>query len=92
METIKKDLLVNIEGWEMEVMGEPQKVQHELWGEMIQLRGIWLTEPERGLVTVLTRPEHIYYLEITETPVPPQRRAKITPLRRCPISRDEQND
>ncbi len=87
-----QNMLINVKGWEMEVLEVPQKIQHEFWGEMIQIKGIWLTEPERGVVTVLTRPEHIYYLELTEVPSPQKQRAKITPLRRYPEAKDDHND
>jgi len=80
----QKTIVVSIQGWELEVLEGPRKVNADL-GEMIEFRGIWLTEPERGVVTVLCYPEKIFYLEITEEEVPvhrPGRRNKVTPLRR----------
>lgn len=81
----QKTVVVSIQGWELEVFEGPRKVNVELMGEMLEFKGIWLTEPERGLVTVLSYPEKIFYLEITEAEIPaqrPGRRNKVTPLRR----------
>lgn len=80
----KKTIVVSIQGWELEVLDGPRRVKMDL-GEMIEFQGIWLTEPERGVVTVLCYPDKIFYLEITEGEVPLRgggRRNKVTPLRR----------
>lgn len=80
----QKTIVVSIQGWELEVLDGPRKVNMGL-GEMIEFRGVWLTEPERGIVTVLCYPEKIFYLEITEEEAPLRRtgpRSKVTPLRR----------
>jgi len=56
----------------------------ELLGEMLEFRGIWLTEPERGVVNVFCHPDKIFYLEVTTAKIPdkrPGRRNKVTPLR-----------
>ncbi|HAG10402.1 MAG TPA: hypothetical protein DCK76_03230 [Desulfotomaculum sp.] len=80
----KKTIVVSIQGWELEVLDGPRRVKMDL-GEMIEFQGIWLTEPERGVVTVLCYPDKIFYLEITEGELPLSgsgRRNKVTPLRR----------
>ena len=82
---VQKTLVVSIQGWELEVFEGPRKVDVDLLGEMIEFRGIWLTEPERGMVTVLCYPDKVFYLEVTESEIPtqrPGRRNKVTPLRR----------
>ncbi len=82
---VQKTLVVSIQGWELEVFEGPRKVEVDLLGEMIEFRGIWLTEPERGMVTVLCYPDKVFYLEVTESEIPtqrPGRRNKVTPLRR----------
>jgi hypothetical protein len=82
---LQKTLVVSIQGWELEVFEGPRKVEVDLLGEMLEFRGIWLTEPERGMVTVLCYPDKLFYLEITESEIPaqrPGRRSKVTPLRR----------
>ncbi|MFA5384696.1 MAG: hypothetical protein WC364_08555 [Eubacteriales bacterium] len=84
----KKTIVVSIQGWELEVLDGPRRVKMDL-GEMIEFQGIWLTEPERGVVTVLCYPDKIFYLEITEGEVPLHgsgRRNKVTPLRRIDTS------
>jgi len=81
----QRTVVVSIKGWELEVLEGPRKVNVELLGEMLEFKGIWLTEPERGLVTVLCYPDKVFYLEITEEEIPvkrPGRRNKVTPLRR----------
>lgn len=80
----QKTTVVNIEGWELELFDEPQKIQSDLTGEMLQFKGIWLSEPERGLVTILTKPEKIFYIEISESELPLQkvrRKNKVTPIK-----------
>ncbi|HBV99060.1 MAG: hypothetical protein M1609_09570 [Firmicutes bacterium] len=82
---LQKTLVVSIQGWELEVFEGPRKVEVDLLGEMLEFRGIWLTEPERGMVTVLCYPDKLFYLEVTESEIPaqrPGRRNKVTPLRR----------
>ena len=82
---LQKTIVVSIQGWELEVFEGPRKVDVDLLGEMLEFRGIWLTEPERGMVTVLCYPDKLFYLEITESEIPaqrPGRRNKVTPLRR----------
>jgi hypothetical protein len=82
---LQKTVVVSIQGWELEVFEGPRKVNVDLLGDMLEFKGIWLTEPERGLVTVLSYPDKIFYLEITESEIPtqrPGRRNKVTPLRR----------
>ncbi|WP_104372843.1 hypothetical protein [Desulfocucumis palustris] len=82
---LQKTVVVSIQGWELEVFEGPRKVNADLLGEMLEFKGIWLTEPERGLVTVLCYPDKIFYLEITESEIPtqrPGRRNKVTPIRR----------
>jgi len=82
---LQKTMVVSIQGWELEVLEGPRTVQVDLVGEMLEFRGVWLTEPERGLVTVLCFPDKIFYVEITESEIPaqrPGRRNKVTPLRR----------
>ncbi|MCL6611995.1 MAG: hypothetical protein K6T66_10710 [Peptococcaceae bacterium] len=82
---VQKTLVVSIQGWELEVFEGPRKVEVDLLGEMLEFRGIWLTEPERGMVTVLCYPDKVFYLEVTESEIPaqrPGRRNKVTPLRR----------
>lgn len=82
---LQKTLVVSIQGWELEVFEGPRKVDVDLLGEMLEFRGIWLTEPERGMVTVLCYPDKLFYLEVTESEIPaqrPGRRNKVTPLRR----------
>lgn len=82
---LQKTLVVSIQGWELEVFEGPRKVEVDLLGEMLEFRGVWLTEPERGMVNVLCYPDKIFYLEITESEIPaqrPGRRNKVTPLRR----------
>lgn len=82
---VQKTLVASIQGWELEVFEGPRKVEVDLVGEMIEFRGIWLTEPERGMVTVLCYPDKLFYLEVTESEIPtqrPGRRNKVTPLRR----------
>lgn len=82
---LQKTLVVSIQGWELEVFEGPRKVDVDLLGEMLEFRGIWLTEPERGMVTVLCYPDKLFYLEVTESEIPtqrPGRRSKVTPLRR----------
>lgn len=82
---LQKTIVVSIQGWELEVFEGPRKVDVDLLGEMLEFRGIWLTEPERGMVTVLCYPDKLFYLEITEAEIPaqrPGRRNKVTPLRR----------
>ncbi|WP_018085327.1 hypothetical protein [Desulfurispora thermophila] len=83
--SVQKTIVVSIQGWELEVLEGPRRVKVEPLGEMLEFKGIWLTEPERGLVTVLCYPERVFYLEVTESEVPetrPGRRNKVTPLRR----------
>ncbi|RKO67477.1 hypothetical protein [Desulfofundulus salinus] len=80
----QKTIVVSIQGWELEVLEGPRKVNVDLMGEMLEFKGIWLTEPERGVVTVLCYPEKVFYLEITEEELPvkrPGRRNKVTFLR-----------
>ncbi|MHB8157234.1 MAG: hypothetical protein ACYDEQ_07565 [Desulfocucumaceae bacterium] len=82
---LQKTLVVSIQGWELEVFEGPRKVEVDLLGDMLEFRGIWLTEPERGMVTVLSYPDKLFYLEVTESEIPtqrPGRRNKVTPLRR----------
>ncbi len=82
---LQKTVIVSIQGWELEVYDGPQKVHVDLLGDMLQFKGIWLTEPERGLVTVLTQPNKIFYLEITESELPLQRtcrKSKVMPFKR----------
>ena len=82
---VQKTLVVSIQGWELEVFEGPRKVEVDLIGDMIEFRGVWLTEPERGMVTVLCYPDKLFYLEVTESEIPTQRsgrRNKVTPLRR----------
>ncbi|OAT82918.1 hypothetical protein [Desulfotomaculum copahuensis] len=89
----QKTVVVNIKGWELEVLDGPRKVSIDLLGEMLEFKGIWLTEPERGLVTVLCYPDNVFYLEITEEEIPvkrPGQRNKVTPLRR--VDRIPPND
>ncbi|HHW42256.1 MAG: hypothetical protein IMW93_04295 [Thermoanaerobacteraceae bacterium] len=86
METTRpqRTIVVSIQGWELEVLEGPRRVNVDLMGEMLEFKGIWLTEPERGMVTVLCYPDKVFYLEITEEEVPvkrPGRRNKVTPLR-----------
>lgn len=86
-----RTVVVSIQGWELQVLDGPRKVDVELMGEMLEFKGIWLTEPERGLVTVLCHPEKVFYLEITEEEIPakrPGRRNKVTPLRRIDTNID----
>ena len=70
---LQKTLVVSIQGWELEVFEGPRKVEVDLLGEMLEFRGIWLTEPERGMVTVLCYPDKLFYLEVTESEIPAQR-------------------
>ncbi len=79
-----KTLVVSIQGWELEVLDGPYKMNMDLLGEMLEFRGIWLTEPERGIVNVFCHPDKIFYLEVTTAEAPvkrPGRRNKVTPLR-----------
>lgn len=79
-----RTVVVSIQGWELEVLEGPRRVNVENLGEMLEFKGIWLTEPERGIVTVLCHPEKVFYLEITEEEVQPKkigRRNKVTLLR-----------
>ncbi len=95
---VQKTLVVSIQGWELEVFEGPRKVDVDLLGEMLEFRGIWLTEPERGVVTVLCYPEKLFYLEITESELSTQRlgrRNKVTPLRKIgnnPPPEDDSTD
>ncbi|NTW04625.1 MAG: hypothetical protein HGA27_00720 [Peptococcaceae bacterium] len=95
---VQKTLVVSIQGWELEVFEGPRKVDVDLIGEMLEFRGIWLTEPERGVVTVLCFPDKLFYLEVTESEITTQRlgrRNKVTPLRRIdnsPSGEDEPGD
>jgi len=97
MENVKlqKTIVVSIQGWELEVFEGPRRINVDLMGEMLEFRGIWLTEPERGMVTVLCYPDKIFYLEVTESEIPaqrPGRRNKVTPLRRVDNnSHDDEN-
>ncbi|MHB8917201.1 MAG: hypothetical protein ACYC4H_04205 [Desulfocucumaceae bacterium] len=91
---VQKTLVVSIQGWELEVFEGPRKVEVDLLGEMIEFRGIWLTEPERGMVTVLSYPDKLFYLEVTESEIPtqrPGRRNKVTPLRRIDTPPGDEN-
>ena len=91
---VQKTLVVSIQGWELEVFEGPRKVDVDLLGEMIEFRGIWLTEPERGMVTVLSYPDKLFYLEVTESEIPtqrPGRRNKVTPLRRIDTTPGDEN-
>ncbi|MDK2887712.1 MAG: hypothetical protein PWP72_590 [Thermoanaerobacter sp.] len=88
-----KTIVVSIQGWELEVLEGPRRVNVDLMGEMLEFKGIWLTEPERGVVTVLCYPEKVFYLEITEEEMPvkrPGRRNNVTFLR--PIDQNHDKD
>jgi hypothetical protein len=81
----QKNIVVSIQGWELEVLEGPRKVSMDTLGELLEFRGIWLTEPERGVVTVFCYPEKIFYLEVTEEELSIKRsgrRNKVTPLKR----------
>jgi hypothetical protein len=81
----QKTIVVSIQGWELEVLDGPRWVNMDILGEMLEFRGIWLTEPERGMVTVLCYPEKVFYLEITEEEITTRRsgrKNKVTPFRR----------
>jgi hypothetical protein len=91
-----RTIVVSIQGWELEVLEGPRRVNVDILGEMLEFRGIWLTEPERGVVTVLCYPEKVFYLEITEEEIPLKRSArknnKVTPLRRIDSPPGENGD
>ncbi len=92
---VQKTLVVSIQGWELEVFEGPRKVDVDLLGEMLEFRGVWLTEPDRGVVTVLCYPDKVFYLEVTESEIPTQRlgrRNKVTPLRRIGYTPPPEDD
>lgn len=80
----RKITVVCIEGWELEVLEGPQPVQMEIYGDMLEYRGVWLSEPERGIVNVYCRRDSVYYVEVTREEVQPRKsgpRNKVTYLR-----------
>lgn len=91
----QRTIVVSIQGWELEVLDGPRKVHVDILGEMLEFRGIWLTEPERGVVTVLCYPEKVFYLEITEEEISLKRsgrKNKVTPFRRIDTPPVNNND
>lgn len=80
----RKITVVCIEGWELEVIEGPQPVQMDIYGDMLEYRGVWLSEPERGIVNVYCRRDSVYYVEVTREEVQPRKsgpRNKVTYLR-----------
>jgi hypothetical protein len=76
--------VVCIEGWEMEVLDGPRLVRMDIYGDMLEFRGIWLSEPERGVVNVYCRRESVFYIEVTQEEILPRRtgpRNKVTYIR-----------